>query len=512
MKVNVFEVQPRGIAQLREKLEAVGMEVIRNVDQDGWQGDFYYSADANPREPAWVASFREYFDDRPIPESHSPFAVFLFVKGDRSYAVTYGKSHFFVRPFCNYDFGVELAKRIAQEEDTRLTASKRFSGRQRKAIRAYSKATSFNIESGESVDYVQAAVLDELVDDFGTIGKFGTSAQLSVDIRAGAIGGLLTKIDAHVSEEPRFRLPRTTLITDETEVSRLDEQLLNQLQSPSGTTDFTENSYDLYGVDFVFGSVGRYTIKYGRMRQEVDQLTVRDLKEFIAANAIPREGILNIKITHRQDDGPTYTNELKRELDFIADDERVVLADGRWMRFNQDYLDFLDQYLMGIDVEVTEEQFAEIWLSEGEFNSSSEIANAGYKVADKDFSIFKTRSKTPIEAWDLQRAGTVYAVKFGTAQKLGYVCDQAMAVLELLRNKANVRKIPEFDSYCLWLGYRSQKLPDSIADTGSIILKQKIEAWARKTEELKIRPVLKLSKPLRRGVDDKNIPAAGAPA
>ena len=119
------------------------------------------------------------------------------------------------------------------------------------------------------------------------------------------------------------------------------------------------------------------------------------------------------------------------------------------------------------------------------------MAEAGYELADKNFDILKTNSSTPVEAWDLKRGSTVYAVKFGTAQKLGYVCDQAMAVVELLRNKAGVREIPEFQSYCLWLGYRGKQLPQSIADTGSIILKQKIEAWARATEGLGLTPVLK---------------------
>nr|WP_308213337.1 DUF6119 family protein [Mycolicibacter longobardus] len=181
--------------------------------------------------------------------------------------------------------------------------------------------------------------------------------------------------------------------------------------------------------------------------------------------------------------------------------ERVVLTGGRWMRFNQDYLDYLDEYLRGIQVEPTEPSLRETTLTEVEFNRSAEVAQAGYELADKDFSIFRTRSKTPIEAWDLKRGSTVYAVKFGTAQKLGYVCDQATAVLELLRNKAGVSEIPQFDTYCLWLGYRGQKLPESIADSGSIILKQKIEAWARVTEALKLTPLLKLSRRLREGVD-----------
>jgi len=497
MKVNVFAVPFDDTALLCAKLESAGMSVIRTVEQDGWEGSFYYSPDAKPKEASWAAPYRTYFTGHPLPESRSPFAVFLLTKSDRSYALSYGKAHFYVRPYCDYDFGVELAKRIARSDDTRLTASNRFSGRQRKTIRSYSNETRLSVESGESVDYVQAAIRSDLAESFGLVGKFGTSAQLTLDISVDKIGKLLTDVDAQLTNEPQFSMPRTTLIVDELEVARLDEHLLDELQAEAGTTDFTQNTYDLYGVDFIFGSAGHYTLKYGRRAQDVEQLTILELKKFIAAQEIPRDRILDIKVVHHQDDGPTYTNELKRDLDFIADDDRVVLTGGRWMRFNQDYLDFLDEYLRNIRVEPTESNLVETSLTETDFNRSAEIAWAGYEVADKDFSIFKTRSQTPVEAWDLKRGETVYAVKFGTAQKLGYVCDQAMAVLELLRNKAGVREIPDFQSYCLWLGYRGQQLPTSIADTGSIILKQKIEAWARATEALGLTPMLKLSRRLR---------------
>lgn len=96
------------------------------------------------------------------------------------------------------------------------------------------------------------------------------------------------------------------------------------------------------------------------------------------------------------------------------------------MVFNQDYLNFLDDSLKEIVVEATEPQFKKVAVGEPEFNGSDAILNAGYSVADKNFDIYKTNAATPIEAWDLQRGSRVYAVKFGTAQKLGYVCDQAV--------------------------------------------------------------------------------------
>ena len=74
-------------------------------------------------------------------------------------------------------------------------------------------------------------------------------------------------------------------------------------------------------------------------------------------------------------------------------------------------------------------------------------------------------------------------------------------MLELLRNNAGVKQVPSFDSYCLWLGYRAQKPLEDITASGSIILKQKIERWARKCRELGVEPVLKISRKLKDGVD-----------
>ncbi len=177
---------------------------------------------------------------------------------------------------------------------------------------------------------------------------------------------------------------------------------------------------------------------------------------------------------HDPEDSVGFDRPLKETLDFIADGENVLLSGGKWMYFNQDYLDFLDDFLRSIEVEET----------------------------DKNFSIVKTKAKTPIEAWDLRRGSTVYAVKFATPQKLGYVCDQAAAVLELKRNKAGMKKMPAFERYCLWLGYRSKKPVDDITKTGSIILKQKMETWARKAREVGVEPVIKLSRKMKPGVDE----------
>jgi uncharacterized protein (TIGR04141 family) len=495
VRLNIFAIPSAEVDQLREKLASTGMTVIKQVSQDGWIGSFYYSAEPYGKPAGWAKTYASYFEG-PIkpPRNLSYWAAYVFTKGNQCFVLSYGKAHFFVRPYCDYDFGIEVAKRIANEDDIRQTASKRFQGTKKKDIRSYANDTALDVESGESVDYLQAGIISEQRAVFGRTGKFGTSVLVTPKIDLATLGKFLSDLNAVVATPARFPLPRTTIITEAAEVAKFDELLLDELTSDIGTTEFTHNSYDLFGVDFVFSNDGTFTLSAPRKPAlELEHLSVGDLKDYIKAQGIAREDILDIKVKLDSDEVPRFNRPLKETLDFIADDDRVVLTGGKWMHFNQDYLDFLDAALKMIEVEPTESQFTLIEGTEPDFNESDEVEAAGYTYADKDFGVLKTRASTPVEAWDLQRGKTVYAVKFGTPQKLNYVVDQATNVLEILRNKANVNQIPNFERYCLWIGYRSQKPVTDITLTGSIIFKQKLEIWARKAREVGVVPVLKIS-------------------
>ncbi len=518
MRVNIFRIPASEREAMILKLKASQMEAISTANYDGWTGTFYFSSKPAPTLVSWAKSYADLFPTGKVPTNQSHFAAMVLIKGNECFAISYGKTHFYLRPFCDYDFGIELAKRIADDADIRQTASKRFQSRRKKDIRSYTYNTRLVIESGESFDYLQASVKAECRETFGKKGKFGTSVELQPTMTISQFGEFVNALDKEIAKPAQFALPRAMIVSDAADIERFDQLLINELISGGGPADFSQNSYDLYGVDFVFTSEGSYTLSCpGYPKQDLDNLDISTLKAYIANNHLAPADILRIKIRHQPDDAPGYVEPVKNVLDYISDDERVLLTNGRWMVFNQDYLNFLDDALKEIKVEQTEPQFSEITIGEPDFNDSRAIRAAGYSVADKDFSIFRTRATTPIEAWDLRKGSRVYAVKFGTPQKLGYVCDQAVAVLELLRNKAEVREIPNFHSYCLWLGYSSRKPLTDITKTDSIILKQKIESWARAARDLGIEPVIKLShKPYQRkrspksaaSSSKKRIPAA----
>ncbi len=387
MKLNIFRISKAEVDPLRTKLTSSGLELIHQSTQHGWQADFYYSKQPNRSMVKWAEHYKAYFDKATKPLAVNPFAAYVFTMGDTCYVISHGKAHFYIRPYCDYDFGIDLAKRVADEGDCRQTASRSFQGRRKKDIRSFEASTRLDVQSGESVEYLQAGVIAASQDTFGKSGKFGASALLTVDVIAAEIGDFLNKIDKQLLKEARFTLPRTTIVTDDAEIEKLDELLLDELMSEIGLTQFTHDSYDLYGVDFVFSDHGTFTLRSpSGPKTGLENLRIADLKAYIMANKVAREDILRIRVTFHPDDAKAYSRGIKETVDFIADgDGKVLLTGGKWMRFNQDYLDYLDGYLRGIRVEETELEFKEIWDTEPVFNASKAVKDAGYEVADKDF-------------------------------------------------------------------------------------------------------------------------------
>lgn len=486
---------------MKGKFGSVGLKSIGEGAQSGWRTTFYFSESEEPTPISWVETFADFFRGL-APRNLIYFGAYVFEKGGRCFVLTYGKSHFYVRPYCDHDFGIEMAKRIANEDDIRMTASKKFAGKRKKEVKSYTNNTSLNIESGESVDYLRAAVAKPAREAFGTTGKFGSSLLVNAPVEKSQIGSLLDKITRSLRDDPLFALPRTARITDEAEVERYDQKLLGAIMEGADTAEFTHTGHDIVGVDFVFSGNERYSLScQGHERRDLGdtELDLAALKAYIDNEVIQHGEVLNIRIKVDNEGQRPYSKLLKEALDFIVDGENVMLSQGHWLRFNEDYVEQLNTYVDGITVEPTETEFLVIHANEPTFNTSDAVRAVGYSVADRDFSKIRTRASTPIEAWDLQKGSTVYAVKFGTAQKAGYVCDQAIAVLEIIRNNANVRKLNKnWKSYCLWFGFELQNTYERISLCDSLILKQKIEAWARRCRELGIEPKIKQS--LRRKI------------
>jgi uncharacterized protein (TIGR04141 family) len=491
MKLNVFLIPRENVGSLKTKLSEVGMSIVYSNAVDEWASEFYFSSEPGPVLIPWVQDFSaelSSLNETPVNSLH--YGAFIWDSGKCCFALSFGKTHFYLREFCDSDFGLDMARRIGLKDDVRQKAARRYSGRRKKEIRSYQRLTQLDVESGESVDYLQAATIEP--ERWGPTAKFGSSILLNPPIAHDALPAFFRNIQDELAKDPRFKLPRTEVITDDTVISQYDQELVEAIGSQAAS--FEEEGHQLVGVDFIFSGSQQYGFHYKRARSSTfDSLNISDLRSFIQEHNIEADQILNIKVRTIREDTKEYSQKLIKTLEYSARNDRVFLREGKWVRFNEDYAESLDVFIdEAIEIDPAMElDLAEIFITEPEFNR--DMLGRGYEVADTDMSIVQLRGYK-IEAWDLKKGKTAYAVKFGTTQDLGYVCDQAVNVLEIFRNDPAAFKEIELDTYCLWLVLERVTPLAKLSQLRSIILKQKLDSWARKCREMGIKPTVRLSR------------------
>jgi len=118
MRLNIFSIPKENISDLKDKFKKLGLKSIKNHSENGWEINFYFSSEVDKTPISWVKIYKDFFPDE-TPSNILYFSVYLWERGDKCFALSYGKSHFYLRQFCDHDFGIEVAKRIANEKDIR---------------------------------------------------------------------------------------------------------------------------------------------------------------------------------------------------------------------------------------------------------------------------------------------------------------------------------------------------------------------------------------------------------
>jgi uncharacterized protein (TIGR04141 family) len=397
MKLNVFKIPKDRVRDLKEKFKALKLTNTHASVQGGYNSSFYFSEEPHPTDIPWIETYKEFFTTTPSNKIY--FACYLWENDKSCFALSYSKMHFYLRPFCDHDFGISMAKRIANEDDIRQKSSRKFAGRKKKEIKSYTKNSKLDIESGESVDYLQAVIIKDQKINFGKTGKFGSSMLVNPEIEKDKLPKFFDDVIATLATPELFSLPRTTIIDSPIESHRYEQKLVDEIMLATGTTDFSANSYDIYGVDFIFSGQEKYKFTWrGNESAYIEDLSVEMLCSYATANSVPKDDLLKIGLhVEREDGGKPFTKSVKESLEYIVDGEMVILSQGKWMSFNEDYITQLNDYIDSVELEPVEDVLNEIEdISEGDFNTS--LSAHGYENADKDFSKIKVPGGTLIEA------------------------------------------------------------------------------------------------------------------
>ncbi|HAU1711845.1 TPA: hypothetical protein JBI81_10450 [Legionella pneumophila] len=491
-KYNIYKVIPNKKDELISKLSFVGLEKIGSKSYENWQMDFYFSSQPDSVDIWWTDIYSDFFGEEEKPKNQIYFAVLLVHKQHICYAISLGKSHFYLKNFCDLDFGLNLAERIVDPNNIRIKNSKFYKSKKNKVVTTYQEGSDMDLDSGESTHYLKAITINKEI--WGKTASFGHSVLLNVNLKPDELPSLIESIEKKLTQERLLSIPRVIKIDDEKEIKRLDDLLADKIIQ-QGEASLQENSISLSGIDFIFSDqfeYSLYTKGESNNKSEKGDITLSALINFVKSNNIDlKKDLNNIKVKIHNEYGRDRTVSLKELLDFIDEEKRCCLLDGSWYQFNQSYIEFVNKEIDTIDLECDEQEVTA--LNEEEFNKSK--AAQGFINCDKVFRQIDKKYK--VEHMDLYKDETLYFVKFGKPQKLNYAIDQANNTIKLLQNNQPEIKVDDQiikpKTMCLWFVLDRKSKLDKLSQINSLIFHMKLLEWKRLTRNAGYTPKIIIS-------------------
>ncbi|HAU2406607.1 TPA: DUF6119 family protein [Legionella pneumophila] len=475
-KYNIYKILIEKRNELVKKLARVGLKHIGSQSINNWSMDFYFSIEPDEIDIWWTKTYVDFFGEYEPPKNKIYFAVLLVYSEDKCYAVSLGKSHFYLKNFSNLDFGLNLAERIADANNLKIKNSKFYKSKKHKIVTTYQEGSDVDFDSGESTHYLKANTVDK--DIWGKTASFGHSVLFNVDIEIKELPYFIEKIESALQQPQKISIPRVVKISDENEIKRLDQLLAEEISSQENST-LQENLISLSGVDFIFSDQLEYSIYLPNIKKAKTpkgELNLATLNSFLQDNNIHiKDNINNIKVKIYNEFGRSRSVPLKELIDFIDEENRCCLIDAMWYKFNQKYIDFLQSEVDSIELEIMKDLVLD--STEGEFNRRHE--KLGYVNCDKICQSLDKKYK--VEKMDLFKESTLFFVKFGNPQKLNYVIDQAINTVKAVQNNQielytdQTRMTPK--TICLWIVLDRKTKITKISDLNSLIFHMKLNEW-----------------------------------
>lgn len=481
-KFNIYKIPRNNKDALITKFNTVGLELINNANILNFNLDFFLSTNPDSVEIWWTGYYRRFINNRPSPENQIYYACLMIYNEEVCYAISLGKTHFYLKEFCDSEFGINLAERIIDINNLRLKNSKFYKSKKNKTITSFSNNTSLDYDSGESLHFLKAKTIS--LDLWGNIASFGHSVQLNLDIEVSELPRLVQRIEAKLTERTLANFPKAELIKDLPEIERLDSLVSNAINNLDPNVGNDE--FDLSGVDFIFtdNSSFKFKLKGSNIESEIfNELSIENLKLFVDVNNVNlAQDINNIQIVIIRDEGRNFSKPLKTVLQYITN-QRETLIDGKWHKFNQSYIDLLNEKVKKITLNYIPNYDYDSLITETTFNNDRE---------DDDYVNIHTENVTlarryRVEKMDLYKDETLFFVKKGTPQKLNYVIDQALNTLKLLKNNAFVIEDNGFEMEVkkinLWFLIERVNNVNDLSDFNSLIFIMKLNDLYREVTD-----------------------------
>lgn len=523
---NIYKVKRDKLDQLLAKLGAVGLTEQKTLQPNKYSMTFYYSENIRGNEIWWWQVYREFFNDGVNePKNIFHFGILLCrnsEKPEEIYAVSLGKSHFYLSKFTHSDFGIQLAVRMADENTILLKKSRYFAGTKRQDVSSYQRFQLGSYEPGESVDHLKLKASNkEVWGDRNII--FADSIQMDMDRSPIDLAVIFDQIEASITEQEIIHLPKLEPIAVEL-VDELDRLLLASIKDMQGNVQIEE--FYVHGVAICF-SFHDYDYRLsckkpgqtGSYRKDIgNTLEVTDISGFLGDHQDIID-INEVRIQFRNDDQGAFTKDLKELLDLAIDHGgyQYFLKGGEWYKFNQTFMDYLIRSLNGIDTELRDalnEADYQQWKADKErmieagehvednltyresYFNKRQCTENGFALLDRQLtqiqSLEQGKKKYKVEIADLFKNGEIISVKISEANhQLIYNIEQSKDSVELIKRRV-IQFEEELTTAALWFVFEDDI--QRITQINSIQFLLAIESWQKLIKNFNLKPKIYISK------------------
>lgn len=374
MELNIFKIKDEsGIDEIISKVKenAENKYMYRNLEKDiyidkkAYNLKFFFYMNENPSATIdWYAEISNLFENEEIIKKkvYSGYGILLIYCDKFKYVITFGRATYLLSEFIDWDFGLEMAAKMLDKNSINAQSSKYFSTSKNKSLIVYNKG-KFNTEAGESVDLINATIsevygkstINSLCNYISS--KVGFSSGLKIvvsmeEIKIIDIVNVIILLNTIYNKYiNRLNIPKLLFIKSNDElIEKLKKKLNNDILS-SENVNVSLSMYAIVDSDItLMNNITKYKLTYDRKGTEYNVLDIEDIREFMIEHEIKdieeiglkiflNDSIKNLNILKIID----YTTEIEDENAYFC------LYDGRWAKFNVDYINKVNEMIEGIN-------------------------------------------------------------------------------------------------------------------------------------------------------------------
>jgi hypothetical protein len=467
---------------------------------------FFFSEKPPDTPVHWMDIYKPFLPKLKQRYNQVYFGVLLVeVKGGRAFAVSLGKAHFYVEPYCDTEFGLDLAERIADPTEIKEKGSKHLFNIKNQSIVSYRKSSEVSdYESGEFYRRLVASTISEA--QWGKRVAFGENIHFNLAIKPIDLSPFLICIQKTLAKRIKVEIPRVKQIKEVTIIKKLERALIKALNQLSTKKD--DEDLVLTWKDKFFNDDSQFYVYARGNKKDKQKLTafdIQSLKFFAKSNNILiGDELNNLQIEIVDADGYSAARSLKFFVDY-TDDKGNCFLDGKWQHFNQSYIDYLKKFVDSVEVEynpkqnLSKKKLAAFLAKNKEFYAEQYFnllrEKEGYINKDRDIILLDKKYR--VECMDLYKGRCLFFVKIGTLQKLSYVIDQAKNTLLLFKSKQVKIQVKQSNirpkQICLWLILDRRTEVEKLSDLDSLIFHTKLTEWIHLSKSMNMTPIVKVN-------------------